>query len=403
MVNETMLLLSLLAAIHKADPDIIVGHDFLGVSLDVLLHRMRDLKIKHWSRIGCLRRAKWSSIGKQGTNLKFLNGRLMCDLTSDGAKSMIASTTWSLTEMCKTHLKSDRQDIDPSDTANYFDGSLSTPKKLITFVRYCELDAHYQMAIATKVQIVPLTKQLTNLAGNSWNKTLNGGCAERNEYILLHKFHRLKYICPDKSRGMSKNVSQGGNARAGDVVPYVFCLLEGEETVKTAQADRARHRDELRKADSDHKIDYDYYLSQQILPPTERLCEPIEGTDRPRLAECLGLDPNRYRSTMSTSAEERAFLSMVSQLSDAQQYKDADPFLYTDEKLYNQLRCFAYLFDTDRAVKNATGSASLETVCALVNAHSEFLTIMSGCIEKYLDQCGRRWVEMSSLFSFMKV
>ncbi|ESK81512.1 dna polymerase alpha catalytic subunit [Moniliophthora roreri MCA 2997] len=379
MVNETMLLLSLLAAIHKADPDIIVGHDFLGVSLDVLLHRMRDLKIKHWSRIGCLRRAKWSSIGKQGTNLKFLNGRLMCDLTSDGAKSMIASTTWSLTEMCKTHLKSDRQDIDPSDTANYFDGSLSTPKKLITFVRYCELDAHYQMAIATKVQIVPLTKQLTNLAGNSWNKTLNGGCAERNEYILLHKFHRLKYICPDKSRGMSKNVSQfcparqsklllnksmstllpsgrmfalarsswttssfisasgknpedypktrGGNARAGDVVPYVFCLLEGEETVKTAQADRARHRDELRKADSDHKIDYDYYLSQQILPPTERLCEPIEGTDRPRLAECLGLDPNRYRSTMSTSAEERAFLSMVSQLSDAQQYKDADPFL----------------------------------------------------------------------------
>ena len=81
---------------------------------------------------------------------------------------MIASTSWSLTEMCATHLKCERQDIDPDDTTNYFDSGVSSPGRLLTFVRHCELDAHYQMAIAAKVQILPLTKQLTNLAGNSW-------------------------------------------------------------------------------------------------------------------------------------------------------------------------------------------------------------------------------------------
>jgi DNA polymerase alpha subunit A len=73
-----------------------------------------------------------------------------------------------LTEMAKSHLKSDRIDIDPDDTANFFDSSVSSPENLMNFVRHCELDAYYQMAIASRVQVLPLTKQLTNLAGNSW-------------------------------------------------------------------------------------------------------------------------------------------------------------------------------------------------------------------------------------------
>jgi DNA polymerase alpha subunit A len=81
---------------------------------------------------------------------------------------MITSTTWSLSEMVATHLKKERQDVDPDDTATFFDAGVSGPDLLMNFVRHCELDAHFQMAIASKVQILPLTKQLTNLAGNSW-------------------------------------------------------------------------------------------------------------------------------------------------------------------------------------------------------------------------------------------
>ncbi len=58
---------------------------------------------------------------------------------------------------------------------------------------------HYFItALALRVQILPLTQVLTNLAGNSWARTLTGTRAERTEYILLHEFHRNKYICPDK-------------------------------------------------------------------------------------------------------------------------------------------------------------------------------------------------------------
>jgi len=83
-------------------------------------------------------------------------------------QGMISSTTWSLTEMAGTHLKVQREDVDPEDTHSYFDHSLSTPDRLIKFVRLCEIDAYFQMAIASRVQMLPLTKQLTNLAGNSW-------------------------------------------------------------------------------------------------------------------------------------------------------------------------------------------------------------------------------------------
>jgi DNA polymerase alpha subunit A len=100
--------------------------------------------------------------------------------------------------------------------------------------------------------------------------------------------------------------AKGGAPHSGDVIPYIFCLGEGEETGKSGQAERARHPDEVRKADNGLKIganrlidrglrqltllssDFEHYLSHQILPPIERLCDPIEGTDRARLAECLG-------------------------------------------------------------------------------------------------------------------
>jgi DNA polymerase alpha subunit A len=58
--------------------------------------------------------------------------------------------------------------------------------------------------------------------------------------------------------------AKGGNARAGDVIPYLFCLAEGEETAKTAQADRAKHPDEVRRAGSTLKIGQNPPIPQSL-------------------------------------------------------------------------------------------------------------------------------------------
>lgn len=51
---------------------------------------------------------------------------------------------------------------------------------------------------------------------------------------------------------------KGSSARAGDVIPYVFCLDESGHSSKSGQADRAYHPDELRKSESDLKLGKSY-------------------------------------------------------------------------------------------------------------------------------------------------
>ncbi len=51
-----------------------------------------------------------------------------------------------------------------------------------------------------KLNVLPLTKQLTQVSGNLWYRSLTGARAERIEYLLLHEFYAHNYMLPDKAK-----------------------------------------------------------------------------------------------------------------------------------------------------------------------------------------------------------
>jgi DNA polymerase alpha subunit A len=205
--TEQELLSLLMAMFQRHDPDVLIGHRLDDVDYSVLLSRLREKKTPGWHRIGRVKRSDWpKSMGKGGGSFfaekQLASGRLLCDLANDLGKSLMTKCqSWSLEEMCQLVLNKRREELDNEAALK---GWATTKEGLLNYVKHCQADAYFIAAISMKVQMLPLTKVLTNLAGNSWARTLSGTRAERNEYILLHEFHKNKYICPDKQWGKSK-------------------------------------------------------------------------------------------------------------------------------------------------------------------------------------------------------
>ncbi|KAJ1975821.1 DNA-directed DNA polymerase alpha catalytic subunit pol1, partial [Dimargaris xerosporica] len=232
--GEHALLSYILAILQRADPDVIVGHNFLGHDLNLLLSRMKHNRVDHWSRLGRLRRTQWpwSQSANQSYTSSFaermiMSGRVVCD-TYLAAKDLIRSKSYSLTQLALSELHVDRLDIDFAKIPAYY----SNAQDLATFLRHCQFDAYLVASLMYQLQVLPLTKQLTNLSGNLWTRTMTGARAERNEYLLLHEFHRCKYICPDRApfgaqTRPGKDKGKGGKTASG--APRTTSMAEADD------------------------------------------------------------------------------------------------------------------------------------------------------------------------------
>ena len=85
-------------------------------------------------------------------------------------------------------------------------------------------------------------------------------------------------------------------------------------------------------------------------------------------------------------------------------------YKYSDKALYNQLLYLHSLFDVDKAKKNqlrpiydvkAPQPLASGQVDALAEQNRELFSSCQNVVQKYLSECGRRYVNMGSIFDFM--
>ncbi|XP_058825862.1 DNA polymerase alpha catalytic subunit-like [Topomyia yanbarensis] len=208
--NERTLLNWFLSIYGNVDPDLIVTHDAYDFQLDLICQRLMAIKIQQWSRIG---RLKMKSPSSRRVD-DFFVGRMICDVKTS-AEELIKSRSYDLNTLCAEVLKiqdGERKDVLLDDIPGMFENSVDL-KQLIGLTMQ---DNFYTMRLMCELNVLPLALQITQIAGNLMNRTLHGGRAERNEFLLLHAFSEKDYILPDKAARAGPGHSQEAPETAAD-------------------------------------------------------------------------------------------------------------------------------------------------------------------------------------------
>ncbi|KAK1939688.1 putative DNA polymerase alpha subunit [Babesia divergens] len=192
--QERGLLANFMKMLEVIDPDVVIGHDLGQNVTDVLLKRCNALNIPLRVSFSRMRATK-----KYTT--PFCAGRLYCDTRLLTKELHHNRSNYDLSS-CVTDLVYASQ---VKDSPFYIKNSFTlkelagcfgeeSMKELLTLAQAnskCCLDS---LNLLIKLQALPLTKELTNIAGNLWSRSVQCARSERNDFLLLHEFHRAKYI-----------------------------------------------------------------------------------------------------------------------------------------------------------------------------------------------------------------
>ncbi|CAG9766551.1 unnamed protein product [Ceutorhynchus assimilis] len=203
MDSEKALLNYFIIQFAKIDPDLIVGHDLVGLQIDILANRLIKRDVSTFSKLSRVKRAEKGRLVQD-----LFTGRLVADLKIS-AKELIKSRTYDLPTLCQQVLKLREDqitDLEPDEVVRMYENT----EDIFKLIEYTMQDTAYMLKILYDLNIIPLALQITNIAGNIMSKTLMGGRSERNEYLLMHAFQEKDYIVPEKKfkRRRNNNDSQ---------------------------------------------------------------------------------------------------------------------------------------------------------------------------------------------------
>lgn len=223
--TERALLEWLSARLGEIDADMMIGHNFLGFTLDTLLRRYQELNVASWSTIGRLDLKRHPRLQAGAANVnqekETCIGRLVVDSYSL-AREHFKTVNYKLLALAE---QMQLQGITKGSSGFEPGASTLTPAMLSAskdvydvLLQVCNC-AVLSMAVVSHLDMIRLTKRLTTIAGNLWSRTLFGARSERIEYLLLHTFHDLKFITPDRyvqdfKRGRDDDEEEEGKRKA---------------------------------------------------------------------------------------------------------------------------------------------------------------------------------------------
>uniref|UniRef100_A0A914C0B3 DNA polymerase n=1 Tax=Acrobeloides nanus TaxID=290746 RepID=A0A914C0B3_9BILA len=204
VTNERQLLSRLLVEVRNFNPDILLAHDTSAL-LTTLVTRMEKHKLKDWSKLGRLKRTTdLSELGKSKfSQWKLTAGRLVLDSKSS-AMELVRSRSYDLEELvAKVLLPVDpnakRLSLSAVQIAKSFNSvNIRGDIELMQLINWSRMEAYLPLRIVAQLNALPLFAQITQIVGGVLSRTLMGGRAERNEYLLLHAFYKNGYVAPDK-------------------------------------------------------------------------------------------------------------------------------------------------------------------------------------------------------------